>query len=109
MTTYSTTLSRFEHEVSDFCDNDSVKSIVPFVDELNSIGIDNMEEFEDRLIYVTDSHSPERDFAEHITTEVVDVVIPNWLCVDYQLTWDCNLRHDYNSVTIDGVTYFFCN
>ena len=54
----------------------------------------------------------EADFAEQIAEETgaIPADIPNWIVIDWEATWNCNLRHDYNTATDeDGTIYFFLN
>ena len=78
-----------------------------FMDELSEHGITTAEQFQDAYYYQTDSWYPERDFAEYVTTEVGCVDLPNYVVIDWQATWDCNLRYDFFTIEFDGETYFF--
>ena len=54
----------------------------------------------------------EADFAEQIAEETgaIPTDIPNWIVIDWEATWNCNLRYDYNTATDeDGTIYFFLN
>ena len=37
------------------------------------------------------------DFAEHIAEECGDIPkdLPSWIVIDWEASWNCNLRHDY--------------
>ena len=48
------------------------------------------------------------DFAEEQAGESVGE-LPNWLVIDWDATWNCNLRHDYNETRHNGEHYFFLN
>ena len=83
-----------------------------FCDGLDDIGITTAEQFMDRFYgaYTRErGMSPEAVFTE----EQIDdqqLVEETWIVVDYQATWDSNLRHDYNTVTDgQGWTHFFTN
>ena len=80
-----------------------------FMDELSDLGITTAEQFEDAYFYQTDSWHPEADFAEYITTELNCVELPEFVVVDWQATWDRNLRYDFSIIEFDGETYFFHN
>jgi len=52
------------------------------------------------------------DFAERVAEELGEVPkdFPSWICIDWDASWYCNLRHDYNTATDDeGTMYFFLN
>ena len=83
-----------------------------FCDELDDIGITTAEQFMDRLYCAKESErgmTPEAVFTE----EMIDdegLVEATWIVIDYQLTWDSALRHDYTTVEDGkGWTYFFTN
>ena len=80
-----------------------------FMDELSEYGITTAEQFEDAYFYQTDSWNAEREFAEYVTTELNCVDLPDYVVIDWQATWDCNLRHDFFTIEFDGETYFFIN
>jgi len=50
-------------------------------------------------------------FAEEIAEECGDIPkgMPSWIVIDWQASWDCNLRHDYVTQDHNGETYFFRN
>jgi hypothetical protein len=100
-------------------DTDSSRS--DLYDYIEEHGVDNLEYFE-KYSELRDDHDPAavdafislydlsgledfedayegqfnrvEDFVEHYM-EVNDVEIPTWVCVDYEATWNCSLRHDY--------------
>ena len=80
-----------------------------FMDELSELGITTAEQFEDAYYYQSDSWNAERDFAEYITTDVQCLDIPSYVVIDWQATWDNNLRHDFSTIEFDSETYFFHN
>lgn len=54
----------------------------------------------------------EAEFAERIAEETGDIPrdLPSWICIDWESSWYCNLRHDYNTATnSEGTIYFFLN
>ena len=81
-----------------------------FCDGLDDIGITTAEQFMDRLSCAKESErgmTPEAVFTEET---IDDYELESWIVVDYQATWDCNLRLDYETVTDGkGWTYFFYN
>lgn len=69
----------------------------------------NLEDAQECFHGTADSES---DFAERIAEEVGEIPkdFPSWIVIDWQASWDCNLRHDYNTATDeDGIIYFFLN
>ena len=54
----------------------------------------------------------EADFAERIAEDCGEIPkdMPTWIVIDWEASWNCNLRHDYNTATDeDGTIYFFLN
>ena len=41
-------------------------------------------------------YDSESDFAEYFYNETWDMVIPDGVVVDWDATWNCNLRHDFD-------------
>ena len=86
-----------------------------FMDELSEFGITTAEQFEDAYCYQTDSWNAERDFAQYYAEEIAcmnqfsDAGMLSMIVIDWQATWDCNLRHDFFTIEFDGETYFFHN
>lgn len=86
-----------------------------FMDELNEWGINTADDFENAYYYQTDSYNAERDFAQYYAEEIACLDVTNdagmgsFLVVDWQATWDVNLRHDFFTIEFDGETYFFIN
>ena len=80
-----------------------------FMDELSDLGITTAEHFNDAYYWQSDSWNAEAEFTEYVTTEVMCVDLPKYVCIDWQATWDCNLRYDFNTIEFDNETYFFSN
>ena len=86
-----------------------------FMDELSEHGINTADEFESAYFYQTDEYNAERDFAQYFAEEIACLDVTNdagmgsFLVIDWQATWDCNLRHDFFTIEFDGETYFFNN
>lgn len=49
------------------------------------------------------SYDSEADFAEEYTNDVYGIDIPSFIVVDWQATWDQNLRYDFDFV--DGFVF----
>lgn len=86
-----------------------------FMDTLSEFGITTAEQFEDAYFYQTYSWNAEREFAQYYAEEIAclnifnDAASGSFLVIDWQATWDCNLRHDFFTIEFDGETYFFHN
>jgi len=89
-----------------------MKRVIRFCDDLADIGITNKEEFDDRCYggyEVEPGMTPEASFTKE-WIEDQQLVEESWIVVDYQATWDRNLRHDFSTVTCDdGVVMMFTN
>ena len=85
--------------------------VTGFMKELNDIGIETPEQFDDSYEYTSESYKPEEELAEYIVTEVLETSYPSIIegCIDWQRVWDSGLRYDYNTIEFDGDTYFFRN
>ena len=81
------------------------------MDELDDIGITTADDFEDRYYYQTNAYNAESEFAQYYVDELMclDLNDLGALVIDWQATWDCNLRYDFNTIELDGETYFFHN
>lgn len=69
----------------------------------------NLEDAQDRFHGTADS---EADFAEQIAEELdmISKDTASWIVIDWEASWNCNLRHDYNTARDDeGTMYFFRN
>lgn len=85
-----------------------------FMDELDDLGITTSDQFECAYMYQTDAHNAEAEFAQHYvedicTNQFADAGMLSMIVIDYQATWDCNLKYDMNTIEFDGETYFFQN
>ena len=49
------------------------------------------------------------DFAEEQAGESIPDNLPNWIVIDWEATWNRNLRHDFNETRHNGEHYFFYN
>jgi len=83
-----------------------------FMDALSEHGITTAEQFESAYYYQTDSWNAESEFAQYYADEIAclnGVATTSFLVIDWQATWDCNLRYDFFTIEFDGETYFFNN
>lgn len=54
----------------------------------------------------------EAEFANRMAEECGDIPkdLSSWIVIDWEASWNCNLRYDYNTATDeDGTIYFFLN
>tara|TARA_X000000368_G_scaffold400723_1_gene372861 strand:- start:486 stop:848 length:363 start_codon:yes stop_codon:yes gene_type:complete len=96
----------------DNTDSNYEKYVEQFAAELVDIGIETAENFNDRFEGARRyeyGQSAEANFTEETVEDCVESEIPTWVVVDYQRTWDSNLRFDYSTIEMDGYTYFFHN
>ena len=56
---------------------------------------EDLEQFEDAYVGYYDS---EAEFAEEFTTDVYGFDIPSFVVIDWDATWNCNLRYDFDFV-----------
>lgn len=81
-----------ENYYEDYCDMGetySYEAVDVFCEEF---GVDNIGNFADA--YYGEFETP-AIFCEHFIEETTPVVIPNCVVVDWDATWECNLRHDF--------------
>ena len=85
-----------------------------FIKDLADIGIESAEDFNDKYSgchQYNYGQSAEANFTEEQIEDCgyIDKDFPSWIVVDYQQTWDRNLRFDYSTIEVEGETYFFHN
>lgn len=81
-----------ENYYEDYCDMGetySYEAVDVFCEEF---GVDNIGNFADA--YYGEFETP-AIFCEHFIEETTPVVIPDCVVVDWDATWECNLRHDF--------------
>ena len=79
---------------------------------LDEIGITTAEQHLDRSYGAQcweRGMTPEAVFTEEYIEDIGETPDSSWIVVDYQGTWDRNLRFDFNTVQYEGYTYFFLN
>ena len=104
---YDAICERYEH--MDRLDDNQVQE---FMDELSEHGITTGDQFRDAHYYSTNSWDAEAEFAQHYAEEIMccDLNVAgmhSYLVIDWQATWDANLRHDFFTISFDGETFFF--
>lgn len=89
------------------------EEIIEFIDELEDIGIDTADQFDEAYEYTHESWQSyaEKEFAEYWCVEVLNAQIPDFLfaAIDWQDVWDHNLRYDFAYIETVNGTFFFRN
>lgn len=93
---------------------DTVELFRKLQDEL---GIECLSDFEDLYCYSSEECDWEAEFAEYWATEVCcldsnfsnDAGTFSWIVIDWQATWDCNLRYDFSTIEFDDYIIIFHN
>ena len=81
-----------ENYYEDYCDMGetySYEAVDVFCEEF---GVDNIGNFADAFY---GEYETPAIFCEHFIDETTPVVIPDCVVVDWDATWECNLRHDF--------------
>ncbi len=97
-----------DHKLTD----NQLTELYKFCELLDEIGIQTAEQFMDRTYgtYQRDrGMSAEAVFTEEYIDDIGAEPGESWVVVDYQGTWDRNLKYDFNTVEYNGDTYFFLN
>jgi len=77
-----------------------------FYQELVDHGIESLEQFEDSY---QGQFISEGDFVSEILNDCYQCDLPNWVEIDYQLTWDRALSFDYFSIQTHSEVYEIFN
>ena len=78
-----------------------------FCEELESIGITTLEEWQDRMYGVADSDAK---FLEEMLDDHGDLQdVPENLVIDWQESWDRNYHWDFNVIEFEGTRWYFFN
>ena len=105
---------QFDSDVSkgDKLTDNELTELHKFCELLDEIGITSAEEFMDRSYGSYQGEmcqSAEAVFTEQYIDDIGGTPTESWIVIDYQRTWDHNLRFDFNTVEYKGATYFFFN
>lgn len=91
-------------------DEDERKTVALYAEALG-YDITDTSFFDDAKEAYSGTADSEADFAENLAEECGDVPegFPNWIVIDWEASWNANLRHDYISVfdSESGDYYFF--
>lgn len=73
--------------------------------------IDHSADVEDIKDAFQGYHDSGAAFAEQIAEDCGEIPkgMPSWIVIDWEASWECNLRHDYSSVQHEGSVYIWCN
>ena len=102
-----------DHEFYEYILNDIPDMDLELFNLINSLGIENTEQWEDAYVQsMPSSWSVEAQFTEQLMDDLgysCETNLPSWIVnhIDWQAVWDCELRHDYCTIEYDGVTHFF--
>ena len=70
-------------------------------------GITDLQDYQDLFAYQSESYNWESEFAQHWCEDVMGLDITDdlsCLVIDWQATWDCNLRYYFSTIEYsDGV------
>jgi len=70
-------------------------------------GINDLQDYQDVFAYQSEEYNWESEFAEYWATDVSCFNQSDdfsWIVIDWQATWDCNLRYDFSVIEYsDGV------
>lgn len=89
-------------------DDDDKKMLEMYIDATGYADA-TLSDAQDKFMGTADSGA---DFAERMAEDYGEIPkdMPSWICIDWEASWNCNLRHDYNYTTDeDGTMYFFLN
>ena len=76
-----------------------------FCKELDGIGIDSVEGWQDRFYGVADNDA---DFLQEMLEDNGEEW-PEFLVIDWQESWDRNYRFDFNVIVFEGTRWYFYN
>ena len=74
-------------KLSETYGKDAVDAFLELYDE------DDLESFEEAYY---GSYDSEADFAEQFVNDTCDFDVPSFVVVDWEATWNCNLRYDFD-------------
>jgi antirestriction protein len=110
---YSESMSDTElNQLFDYLNMDEDdRKLLDMYAEATGYGIEDitLRDAQDKFYGTADS---EADFAEQIAEDCGEIPkdLPSWIVIDWEASWNCNLRYDYNTARDDeGTMYFFLN
>ena len=102
-----------DHEFYEFILNDIPDMDLELFNLINGEGIENVDQWEDAYAgSLPTSYKVEAQFTESLMIDLGYLdgeLIPDGIayCIDWQVYWDRDLRHDYFTIEYDGTTHFF--
>ena len=102
-----------DHEFYEYILNDIPDMDLELFNLINGEGIENVDQWEDAYAgSLPTSYKVEAQFVEQLMDDLGYLeadVIPDGIayCIDWQVYWDRDLRHDYFTIEYDGQTHFF--
>ena len=102
-----------DHEFYEYILNDIPDMDLELFNLINGEGIENVDQWEDAYVMsLPTSYNVEAQFTEQLMDDLGYLDsdnIPTDLasCIDWQVYWDRDLRHDYLTIEYDGQTHFF--
>ena len=96
--------SPIQDTLSDY-DESVIKRGKEFLKELDNIGIDSVEGWQDRLYGVADNDA---EFLQEMLEDNGEEW-PEYLVIDWQESWDRNYRFDFNVIEFEGTRWYFHN
>tara|TARA_R100001463_G_scaffold125914_1_gene183455 strand:- start:1410 stop:1769 length:360 start_codon:yes stop_codon:yes gene_type:complete len=90
--------------LSDY-DESVIKRAKEFCKELDNIGIDSVDGWQDRMYGVADNDA---DFLQELLEDTGEEW-PLMLVIDWQESWDRNYRFDFNVIEFEGKRWYFHN
>jgi antirestriction protein len=80
----------YQEKYSELCERYSKDAVDAFLELYDE---DDLESFEEAYY---GSYDSEADFAEQFVNDTCDFDIPSFVVVDWEATWNCNLRYDFD-------------
>ena len=102
-----------DHEFYEYILNDIPSLDLELFNLINGEGIENVDQWEDAYERsMPTTYNVEAQFTEQLMDDLgylEEENIPTDLasCIDWQVYWDRDLRHDYLTIEYDGMTHFF--
>ena len=107
-----------DHEFYEYILNDIPELDLELFLEINDLGIENVDQWEDAYVRSMPSSSRvEAQFTEQLMDDLGYLLwdgpnegpLPDFILnhIDWQEVWDCELCYDYCTIEYDEVTYFF--
>ena len=87
--------------------------LMEMLDKVVELGIETATEFSEAFVFWTDdTWNWQREFIEELIEcegrdLTSDAGVLSWVEIDYEATWESNLRHDYTEIEYDGAVYVF--